>query len=81
MEETRKCIEIYITKKEGSTEESIEFRNVIEDTPENEEWMKSASGIIKQVAFILYKLHEEDIEESEVTYQDYKKGTRYSKRY
>ena len=38
--------------------------------------MKSASGIIKQVAFILYKLHEEDIEESEVTYKDDKKGTR-----
>lgn len=78
MKETRKCIEIYITKtkKEGSTEESIEFRNVIEDTPENEEWMKSASSIIKQVAFILYKLHEEDIEESEVTYKDDKKGTR-----
>jgi len=76
VEETRKCIEIYITKKEGGTEENIEFRNVIEDTPENEEWMKSASGIIKQVVFILYKLHEEDIEESEVTYKDDKKRTR-----
>ena len=76
VEETRKCIEIYITKKEGSTEEIIKFKNVIEDTPENEEWMKSASDIIKQVVSILYKLHEEDIEESEVTYKDDKKRTR-----
>lgn len=76
MEETRKCIEIYITKKEGATEETVEFKNVIKDTPENAEWFKSASDIMKQVAFILYKLHEEDIEESEVTYKDDRKRTR-----
>ena len=83
MEETKKCIEIYITKKDGATEETIEFKNVVEDTPENAEWFKSASDIMKQVAYVLYKLHETDIvayvlyklhetdiEESEVTYED-----------
>lgn len=70
MEETKKCIEIYITKKDGATEETIEFKNVVEDTPENAEWFKSTSDIMKQVAYVLYKLHETDIEESEVTYED-----------
>lgn len=74
MEEKRKCIEIYITKKEGCTEETVEFKNIIEDTPENAEWFKSASDIMKQVAYILYKIHETDIEESEVTYADDREG-------
>lgn len=69
-EEKRKCIEIYITKKEGATEETVEFKNVIEDTPENAEWFRSASDIMKQIAYVLYKIHEKDIEESEVTYAD-----------
>lgn len=70
MEEKRKCIEIYITKKEGATEETVEFKNVIEDTAENAEWFRSASDIMKQIAYVLYKIHEKDIEESEVTYSD-----------
>jgi len=70
MEEKRKCIEIYITKKEGCTEETVEFKNVIKDTPENAEWFRSASDIMKQVAYVLYKIHEKNIEESEVTYSD-----------
>lgn len=65
--ETKKCIEIYITKTEGATEETVEFKNVIEDTEENKEWFRCASDIMKQVAYVLYKIHEEDIEETEVT--------------
>mgnify|MGYP007104070639 CR=1 FL=1 len=65
--ETKKCIEIYITKTEGSTEETVEFKNVVEDTEENKNWYQSASDIMKQVAYVLYKIHEEDIEETEVT--------------
>ena len=74
MEEKRKCIEIYITKKECCTEETVEFKNIIEDTPENAEWFQSASDIMKQVAYILYKIHEKNIEESEVTYADDREG-------
>ena len=74
MEEKRKCIEIYITKKLGETEETVEFKNVIEDTPENTEWFKSSSDIMKQVAYVLYKIHEKDIEESEVKYADDREG-------
>lgn len=70
MEETRKCIEIYITRKEGETEETVEFKNIVEDTPENAEWFRASSDIMKQVAYVLYKIHEKDIEESEVTYDD-----------
>lgn len=73
-EETRKCIEIYITKRPGQTEETVEFKNVIKDIPENKEWFKSASDIMKQVAYILYKIYENDIEESEVTYADDREG-------
>lgn len=70
MEETRKCIEIYITRKEGQDEETVEFKNIIEDTPENAEWFRASSDIMKQVAYVLYKIHEKDIDESEVTYSD-----------
>lgn len=73
-EETRKCIEIYITKRPGQTEETVEFKNVIKDIPENEEWFKSASDIMKQVAYVLYKIHENDIDESEVTYANDREG-------
>ena len=73
-EEKRKCIEIYITKKKGETEETVEFKNVIEDIPENAEWFKSASDIMKQIAYVLYKIHEKDIEESEVTYANDREG-------
>lgn len=70
MEETRKCIEIYITRKEGQDEETVELKNIIEDTPENAEWFRASSDIMKQVAYVLYKIHEKDIDESEVTYSD-----------
>lgn len=70
MEETRKCIEIYITKREGDTEETLEFRNTIEDIPENEEWFRSASDIMKQVAYVLYKIHEDDITDVEEVSKD-----------
>lgn len=73
--ETKKCIEIYITKTKGSTEETVEFKNVVEDTEENKNWYQSASDIMKQVAYVLYKIHEEDIEETEVIAND-KKRTR-----
>ena len=65
MEETKKCIEIYITKKEGSTEETLEFRNMIENTPENTEWFRSASDVMKQLACVLYEIHKDDITEVE----------------
>ena len=68
--EKRKCIEIYITKKEGDTEETVEFKNVIKDTPENAEWFKTSSDIMKQIAYVLMKIHEKDIEETEVVYDD-----------
>lgn len=34
--ETKKCIEIYITKTKGSTEETVEFKNIVEDIEETE---------------------------------------------
>ena len=70
MEEKRKCIEIYITRTEGKTEETVEFKNIVEDTPENAEWFRASSDIMKQIAYVLYKIHENDIEEGEVTYSD-----------
>lgn len=65
MEETRKCIEVYITKREGDTEETLEFRNMIENTPENKEWFRSASDVMKQLAYVLYEIHKDDITEVE----------------
>ena len=73
--ETRKCIEIYITRTEGSDEQNVEFRNIIKDTEEDKEWFQSASDIMKQVAYVLYKIHENDIEETEVNYVDDEQGT------
>lgn len=74
MEEKRKCIEIYITRRMDTDEETVEFNNVIEDTEENKEWFKASSDIMKQIAYVLYKIHEKDIEETEVNTVD-DKGT------
>ena len=73
--ETRKCVEIYITKAKGSTEETIELRNIVKDTEENKDWFQSASDVIKQIAYVFYKLHEGDIEETEVAANDGKRTT------
>lgn len=75
MEETRKCIEVYITKREGDTEETLEFRNMIENTPENKEWFRSASDVMKQLAYILCEIHKDDITEVEEVNADDREGT------
>lgn len=69
----KKLIEIWLEDHEGDDNEDITFVNVVDD---DDDCFEKASDILKQFAYVFFKLNEDDVEGTEVTNSDRKRKTR-----
>lgn len=68
----QKIIEIWMDEHDYGEGEDVEFINVVDqDNP----IFDKASGILKQFAYIFFKINEENVDETEVNTVDRKRRT------
>lgn len=68
----QKIIEIWMDEHDDGEGEDVEFINIVDqDNP----IFDKASGILKQFAYIFFKINEENVDETEVNTVDRKRRT------
>lgn len=66
----RKVIEIWLEEHEDNEDEDVEFVNVIK---QDDPLFDKASGILKEFAYIFFKINEQNVDRTEVNTVDRKR--------